>query len=194
MKSPGITRDQILISLHNADQLHIRPSGEARNETHRVIVIQPDHRKPHRRFCILGICAQSRQPDRSGEEEERFFHRQMYQVVCVAIHLSNPFYFTPNFCLSQDMDAALPPLTASTLYLVATPIGNLEDITLRALRVFPRSSVGAAGDARPSGQLLKYFGISKPLLSYFQFNGAKRSEEIIERLRRGEKVAVEKGR
>jgi 16S rRNA (cytidine1402-2'-O)-methyltransferase len=101
-----------------------------------------------------------------------------------------PIYFTPNFCLSQDMDAALPPLTASTLYLVATPIGNLEDITLRALRVLRECDVVAAEDTRHSGQLLKHFGISKPLLSYFQFNEAKRSEEIIERLRRGGKVAL----
>src|SRR6476620_8244300 len=84
----------------------------------------------------------------------------------------------------------LPPLTASTLYLVATPIGNLEDITLRALRVLKECDVVAAEDTRHSGQLLKHFGISKPMLSYFQFNEAKRSEEIIERLRRGEKVAL----
>ena len=88
------------------------------------------------------------------------------------------------------MDAALPPLTASTLYLVATPIGNLEDITLRALRVLRECDVVAAEDTRHSGQLLKHFGIAKPLLSYFQFNEARRSEEIIERLRRGEKVAL----
>ena len=88
------------------------------------------------------------------------------------------------------MDATLPPLTAGTLYLVATPIGNLEDITLRALRVLRECDVVAAEDTRHSGQLLKHFGISKPLLSYFQFNEAKRSEEIIERLRRGEKVAL----
>src|ERR1700722_6372644 len=88
------------------------------------------------------------------------------------------------------MDAALPPLTASTLYLVATPIGNLEDITLRALRVLRECDVVAAEDTRRTGQLLKHFGISKPLLSYFQFNEARRSEEIIERLRRGEKVAL----
>jgi 16S rRNA (cytidine1402-2'-O)-methyltransferase len=85
---------------------------------------------------------------------------------------------------------ALPPLTASTLYLVATPIGNLEDITLRALRVLRECDVVAAEDTRHSGQLLKHFGISKPLLSYFQFNEARRSEEIIECLRRGEKVAL----
>ncbi len=88
------------------------------------------------------------------------------------------------------MDSALPPLTASTLYLVATPIGNLEDITLRALRVLRECDVVAAEDTRRSGQLLKHFEISKPLLSYFQFNEAKRSEEILERLRRGEKVAL----
>jgi 16S rRNA (cytidine1402-2'-O)-methyltransferase len=84
----------------------------------------------------------------------------------------------------------LPPLTLSTLYLVATPIGNLEDITMRALRVLKECDVVAAEDTRRSGQLLKHFGLSKPLLSYFQFNEARRSEEIIERLRRGEKVAL----
>ncbi|MGA2241251.1 MAG: 16S rRNA (cytidine(1402)-2'-O)-methyltransferase [Verrucomicrobiota bacterium] len=88
------------------------------------------------------------------------------------------------------MDAALPPLTPGTLYLVATPIGNLEDITLRALRVLRECDVVAAEDTRHSGRLLKHFGISKPLLSYFQFNEARRSEEIIDRLRRGEKVAL----
>ena len=84
----------------------------------------------------------------------------------------------------------LPPLTPGTLYLVATPIGNLEDITLRALRVLMECDVVAAEDTRRTGQLLKHFEISKPLLSYFQFNEARRSEEIIERLRRGEKVAL----
>jgi len=88
------------------------------------------------------------------------------------------------------MPTELPPLTPSALYLVATPIGNLEDITLRALRVLRECDVVAAEDTRHSGQLLKHFGISKPMLSYFQFNEAKRSEEIIERLRRGEKVAL----
>jgi 16S rRNA (cytidine1402-2'-O)-methyltransferase len=88
------------------------------------------------------------------------------------------------------MDSPLPPLTPGTLYLVATPIGNLEDITFRALRVLRECDVVAAEDTRHSGQLLKHFGISQPLLSYFQFNEAKRSEEIIERLRHGGKVAL----
>jgi 16S rRNA (cytidine1402-2'-O)-methyltransferase len=88
------------------------------------------------------------------------------------------------------MESQLPPLTPSTLYLVATPIGNLEDITLRALRTLKECDVVAAEDTRHTGQLLKHFGISKPMLSYFQFNEAKRSEEIIERLRRGEKIAL----
>ena len=53
MKSSGITRNQILIRLHNADQLHIRPPGEARNETHRVIVNQTNHCDAHRRLRRL---------------------------------------------------------------------------------------------------------------------------------------------
>jgi 16S rRNA (cytidine1402-2'-O)-methyltransferase len=73
---------------------------------------------------------------------------------------------------------------------VATPIGNLEDITLRALRTLKECDLIAAEDTRHTGQLLKHFGISKPLLSYFQFNEAKRSEQILERLQRGEKIAL----
>jgi 16S rRNA (cytidine1402-2'-O)-methyltransferase len=88
------------------------------------------------------------------------------------------------------MEKPLPPLVPGTLYLVATPLGNLEDITLRALRTLKECDVVAAEDTRYSGQLLKHYGISKPLLSYFQFNEAKRTEEIIQRLRRGERVAL----
>ncbi|PAW86384.1 MAG: 16S rRNA (cytidine(1402)-2'-O)-methyltransferase [Pedosphaera sp. Tous-C6FEB] len=88
------------------------------------------------------------------------------------------------------MDKTPPPLTPGTLYLVATPIGNLEDITLRALRVLRECDVVAAEDTRRTGQLLKHFEISKPMVSYFAFNEAKRSEEILERLNRGDKVAL----
>lgn len=93
----------------------------------------------------------------------------------------------------HNMPAAeptLPPLTPATLYLVATPIGNLEDITSRALRTLHECDVVVAEDTRRTGQLLRYFGISKPLLSYFRFNETKRSEQILERLERGEKVAL----
>jgi len=84
----------------------------------------------------------------------------------------------------------LPPLVPGTLYLVATPIGNLEDITMRALRTLRECDTVAAEDTRRTGQLLHYFGISKPLLSCFQFNEARRSQEIVERLRQGQKIAL----
>lgn len=83
-----------------------------------------------------------------------------------------------------------PPLVAGTLYLVATPIGNLEDITLRAIRTLRGCDVIAAEDTRRTGLLLKHLGIVKPLLSYFRFNEARRSEEILDRLARGEIVAL----
>jgi 16S rRNA (cytidine1402-2'-O)-methyltransferase len=88
------------------------------------------------------------------------------------------------------MSDNLPPLTPGTLYLVATPIGNLEDITLRALRTLKECDVIAAEDTRHTGQLLRHFEISKPLISYFKFNESRRSEEILDRLGRGEKVAL----
>src|SRR5258707_11496543 len=88
------------------------------------------------------------------------------------------------------MEHTLPSLTPAPLYLVATPIGNLEDITLRGLRTLKECDLVAAEDTRRTGQLLKHFGIAKPLLSYFQFNEARRSEQIIERLGRGEKIAL----
>jgi 16S rRNA (cytidine1402-2'-O)-methyltransferase len=88
------------------------------------------------------------------------------------------------------MTTTLPPLTPGTLYLVATPIGNLEDITLRALRTLRECDVVAAEDTRHTAQLLKHYQIERPMISYFRFNEAKRSEEILDRLARGEKVAL----
>ena len=88
------------------------------------------------------------------------------------------------------MTKPLPPLSPATLYLVATPIGNLEDITLRALRTLRECDLVAAEDTRRTGQLLKHFDISKPMLSYFRFNESERSEQIIDRLRGGAKIAL----
>jgi 16S rRNA (cytidine1402-2'-O)-methyltransferase len=76
------------------------------------------------------------------------------------------------------------------LYVVATPIGNLDDITLRALEVLKSADVVAAEDTRHSGLLLKHFGIKKPLVSYHQHNEAARTSELVERLAHGENVAL----
>ena len=84
----------------------------------------------------------------------------------------------------------LPPLTPSTLYLVATPIGNLEDITLRAIRVLNECDVIAAEDTRRTGLLLKHLDVTKPMISYHAHNEARRTREIVERLGRGEKIAL----
>ncbi|MEY2505806.1 MAG: rRNA (cytidine1402-2-O)-methyltransferase [Verrucomicrobiota bacterium] len=76
------------------------------------------------------------------------------------------------------------------LYLVATPIGNLNDITLRALEVLKSVDVIAAEDTRHSGNLLRHFEIRKPLVSYHEHNEAMRSQELAERLAAGENVAL----
>src|SRR5262245_42240249 len=82
------------------------------------------------------------------------------------------------------------PLVGGTLYLVATPIGNLEDMTFRAVRVLRQCDAVAAEDTRRAGHLLSHFGIRRPLLSYFKFNEARRAGEIVDRLRQGQTVAL----
>jgi 16S rRNA (cytidine1402-2'-O)-methyltransferase len=76
------------------------------------------------------------------------------------------------------------------LYVVATPIGNLGDITLRALDVLRSVDLVAAEDTRHSGLLLKHFAIDQPLISYHEHNEAMRTEQLIERLATGEKIAL----
>lgn len=76
------------------------------------------------------------------------------------------------------------------LYVVATPIGNLDDITLRALEVLKSVDVIAAEDTRHSGNLLRHFEIRKQMVSYHEHNEAMRSEELAERLVAGENVAL----
>ena len=76
------------------------------------------------------------------------------------------------------------------LYVVATPIGNLGDITLRALKFLEDADLIAAEDTRHSGMLLKHYKIDKPFVSYHQHNEAMRTAQLIERLAAGEKVAL----
>jgi 16S rRNA (cytidine1402-2'-O)-methyltransferase len=77
-----------------------------------------------------------------------------------------------------------------TLYIVSTPIGNLEDITVRALRVLREVDVIAAEDTRHSLKLLNHYGIAKPLISYWSGKEKARAEAILERLFSGQSVAL----
>ena len=80
--------------------------------------------------------------------------------------------------------------TEPGLYIVATPIGNLEDITLRALRVLRECDLVAAEDTRRTRQLLRHFEIRKPVVSCHQFNEAKRGASLMRRLESGETIAL----
>jgi 16S rRNA (cytidine1402-2'-O)-methyltransferase len=76
------------------------------------------------------------------------------------------------------------------LYIVATPIGNLEDITLRALRVLKEADLIAAEDTRHTRALLNHYGIETELTSYHEHNERTKAHALVERLKRGEKIAL----
>src|ERR1700744_5710894 len=82
-------------------------------------------------------------------------------------------------------DAPLAP----GLYLVATPIGNLEDITLRALRILRSADRIACEDTRQTAKLLNHFGISTPTVGYHLQNETGRAEELIDQLKPGARIA-----
>jgi 16S rRNA (cytidine1402-2'-O)-methyltransferase len=76
------------------------------------------------------------------------------------------------------------------LYIVGTPIGNLEDITLRALRILKEVDVIACEDTRHTQKLLNHYGIDRPLISYHEHNELTRSSELLIKLEQGAKVAL----
>jgi 16S rRNA (cytidine1402-2'-O)-methyltransferase len=81
-------------------------------------------------------------------------------------------------------------MASGRLFIVGTPIGNMEDITLRALRVLREASLVAAEDTRHTGLLLARHSISKPLVSYHEFNEAKRTAELLKELQQGRSIAL----
>jgi len=84
----------------------------------------------------------------------------------------------------------MPPLTAGTLYIVPTPIGNLEDITLRALNTLREVDLVVCEDTRQTSKLLNHFQIQKPLVSFYTYNQLRRIPQIIGELRAGKTAAL----
>ena len=80
--------------------------------------------------------------------------------------------------------------SSATLYLVATPIGNLGDITLRALDTLREVDVVASEDTRKTGRLLKHFGIQRPQLSFHEYNQEQAGQRILRLLEKGKSVAL----
>ena len=85
---------------------------------------------------------------------------------------------------------AIPTSPNTALYLIATPIGNLGDITFRAVEILKSVDLILAEDTRTSGILLKHYGISKPLQSFHNFNEHKIVSSLVERLKKGEQMAL----
>src|SRR5262249_27119291 len=90
----------------------------------------------------------------------------------------------------KNVSQPRPGPATGVLYLVATPIGNLEDMSARALRVLAEVSAVASGDTRRTRRLLDHFGLSMPVVSLFEHNERGRVPELVERLCRGESLAL----
>src|ERR1700727_309521 len=81
------------------------------------------------------------------------------------------------------------PAKTGTLYVVATPIGNLKDITYRAVRLLKEADLIACEDTRHTAKLLHHYGIDKPTVSYYEHNEATRAEELAAKLEQGLNIA-----
>src|SRR4030066_705909 len=88
------------------------------------------------------------------------------------------------------MESSSSNSTKGILYIVSTPIGNREDITLRALRILKEVDLIAAEDTRHTNLLLRHFGIQTPLTSYFEGNELKKKEFILSKLEQGDQIAL----
>jgi 16S rRNA (cytidine1402-2'-O)-methyltransferase len=88
------------------------------------------------------------------------------------------------------MSTERPEPNPGTLYVVSTPIGNMDDITLRAIRILRDVDLIAAEDTRTTGNLLRHHCISTPTISYFSHNERRRIPMLLERLREGQSLAV----
>lgn len=92
--------------------------------------------------------------------------------------------------ISGSSDSSDDPIAPGTLYLVGTPIGNLEDITLRALRTLKEVDLIACEDTRQTAKLLNHYGIEKPTTSYHEHNELTRAAELIVHLEKGDNIAM----
>ncbi|XP_073225394.1 uncharacterized protein [Cicer arietinum] len=122
-----------------------------------------------------------------------FFHSHLKTThlfpFILLLHLRPPSHSTTTNT-DYETDNRHSQLLKPGLYLVGTPIGNLEDITFRALRVLNSADIILSEDTRHSGKLLHYYNIKTPLMSYHKFNEAQREQLVLRRLKQGEIVAL----
>ena len=124
---------------------------------------------------VCGVCL-----GRTGENSLIAF--QTYLMPCTHMDAWHPFLNRPSWlCYNHFM---------GTLYLVATPIGNLEDISPRAVRILKEAVLIAAEDTRHTGKLLKHFEIETPITSYFEHNKLTKLDFILEKLSTGDVALV----
>ncbi|CAM6037801.1 unnamed protein product [Sphagnum compactum] len=120
---------------------------------------------------ILGDCVQANDPAVCVQSDDDDDEEEEYQV-------------------ESRSSAKVKGELQGGLYLVATPIGNLEDITIRALRILKEAEVILAEDTRHSAKLLRYYNIDTPMMSYHKFNEYARQDAIMQRLKAGQIIAL----
>ena len=135
-----------------------------------------------RRGAFVGSCQVG-----TGRHPARHCGGRSDRAICQCYSTRVPF---PNRALTLRGDGLRLGPVPGTLYLVATPIGHLDDITYRAVRVLRDAALIAAEDTRRTAGLLGHLGIQTPVVSFHAHNEHEREPGLVERLRAGESIAV----
>jgi len=138
--------------------------------------------------ALVPAAARSKDASRTDAGASREIDKTCDRLPSSALEPTQDEGLDPNFAPGASKYAS--PAIPAGLHLVATPIGNLADITLRALATLRRADVIACEDSRVTGKLKAAFGLSAPLVPYHDHNAARAGPKLMERLERGEIVAL----
>ena len=191
-----------LVMIHRADRLTDILTGmrQHRLEPKRIRTVHPQSGKAPNRILVeaerFGKSPLCWLPPLFIYQENGQYTKELMEIYHIPVTEEKKAVVEEKGKMEQGMNrnktdgCGKDPMGPGMLYLCGTPIGNLEDITLRALRILKEADCIAAEDTRHTLKLLNHYGISKPLISYHEHNRREKGPEIIRRVQQGQKVVV----